>query len=147
MSQTHWLHFSFLNLADYQCVNPRLSQIKRLLTVRGACYAATVCHEDHSGLTSHDVTLKGIIHVCVTVYVQVHVKDNTQALPSSAPETHLIIKSCEILFVHDISFNRQTFWNFTQSTAVVLPCSVQNFKAIWELSKKLSTNEISRNLY
>ena len=40
----------------------------------------------------------------------------------------------------------QSFWKFAQSTAVSLPCSVQNFKKIWLLINKLWVNEISRDL-
>ena len=40
----------------------------------------------------------------------------------------------------------QWFWNFAQSTAVSLPCSVQNFKTIVYLCNKLWENEISRGL-
>ena len=29
----------------------------------------------------------------------------------------------------------QLFWNFAQSMAVILPCSVQNFKTIWALNQ------------
>ena len=36
----------------------------------------------------------------------------------------------------------QSFWNFAQSTAVSLPCSVQNFKMIRQLSKKSLANKI-----
>ena len=32
----------------------------------------------------------------------------------------------------------QTIWNFVQSTAVILPCSVQNFKLIGQLSNEIS---------
>ena len=43
----------------------------------------------------------------------------------------------------------QSSWNFTQSTAVSLPCSVQNFKRIGRMSQMLSwlwINEILRDL-
>ena len=40
----------------------------------------------------------------------------------------------------------KSFWNFVQSTAVILSCSVQNLKMIWQLSIKLRRNEISRDL-
>ena len=36
----------------------------------------------------------------------------------------------------------QSFWNFAQSTAVILPCSVQNFKMIARISKAIWTNEV-----
>ena len=39
----------------------------------------------------------------------------------------------------------QTFCNFAQSTAVVLSCSVQNFKMIGQLKWVLRMNEISRD--
>ena len=37
----------------------------------------------------------------------------------------------------------ESFRNFTQSTAVILPCSVQNFKMIWQLRNKLLANEFT----
>ena len=40
----------------------------------------------------------------------------------------------------------QSFWNSAQSTAVSLPCSVQNFKTIARLSNELWANELSRDL-
>ena len=40
----------------------------------------------------------------------------------------------------------QSFWKFAQSTTVLLPCSVQNFKTIGYLSDELWTNEILQNL-
>ena len=40
----------------------------------------------------------------------------------------------------------KSFWNFEQSTAVILPCSVQNFKTIWQICNTLWSNEISRDL-
>ena len=40
----------------------------------------------------------------------------------------------------------QSFWNCAQSTAVILPCSVQNFKTIKQKTNKLWTNKISQNL-
>ena len=38
------------------------------------------------------------------------------------------------------------FWNFTQSSAVTLPCSVLNSKTIWQPRNYLSANELWRNL-
>ena len=35
----------------------------------------------------------------------------------------------------------QSFLNFAQSMAVILPCSVQNFKVIWQLKWMLWANE------
>ena len=40
----------------------------------------------------------------------------------------------------------QSFWNFAQSMAVLLPCSVQNFKMIGQLKQMLGTNEFSQDL-
>ena len=40
----------------------------------------------------------------------------------------------------------QWFWNFAQSTAVVLPCSVKIFKPIGQIKQVLRTNEILRDL-
>ena len=40
----------------------------------------------------------------------------------------------------------QSLWNFVQSTAVILSCSVQNFKTIGQLKRFLWTKEISREL-
>ena len=60
-------------------------------------------------------------------------------------EIHLKLKSREISFAHNSCFDR-SLWNFAQSTAVSLPCSVQNFKLIGQLQRKLWTNEFSRDL-
>ena len=38
------------------------------------------------------------------------------------------------------------FRNFAQNTTMTPPCSVQNFKTIWQLRKTLLVNEISRDL-
>ena len=40
----------------------------------------------------------------------------------------------------------ESFWDFAQSTAVSLPCSVQNFKTIGRLTNKSWTNDILRDL-
>ena len=40
----------------------------------------------------------------------------------------------------------KSFWNFAQSTAVPLPCSVQNFKMIWRPINKLWASQISQKL-
>ena len=40
----------------------------------------------------------------------------------------------------------QSFWNFAQSTAVILPCSVWNIETIEQMKNMLRTNEISRDL-
>ena len=40
----------------------------------------------------------------------------------------------------------QSFWNFAQSTAVILPCPVQNFQTIGQLRWILSRDEISQDL-
>ena len=40
----------------------------------------------------------------------------------------------------------KSFWNFAQSTAVILPCSVQNFKMIWRLKGMLWTDNFSQDL-
>ena len=54
-----------------------------------------------------------------------------------------LVKSClPIIYLSVI----QSFWNFTQSTAMILPCSVQNFKKFQRLKWMLWTNKISRNL-
>ena len=37
----------------------------------------------------------------------------------------------------------QSFWNIAQSTTVILPCSVQNFKTTEQLRNKLLVNEVS----
>ena len=59
-------------------------------------------------------------------------------------ETHLKLKSREISSITSVSIV-QSVWNFAQSTAVTLSCSVQNFKAISQLHE-LWANEISRDL-
>ena len=40
----------------------------------------------------------------------------------------------------------KSFWNFAQSTAVSLPCSVQTFTTIGQVNDKISEKEISRDL-
>ena len=40
----------------------------------------------------------------------------------------------------------QSFWNYAQSTTVILPCSVQNFKMIGQLKRMLWMDEILRDL-
>ena len=40
----------------------------------------------------------------------------------------------------------QSFWNFTQGIALILPCSLQNFAMIGPLKQMLWTNAISRDL-
>ena len=61
-------------------------------------------------------------------------------------ETHFKLKSREISFVHNIHFNCPIGEIFAHSTAVLLPCSVQNSKAISQLKHDLRANEISRDL-
>ena len=46
------------------------------------------------------------------------------------PETHLKLKNRLSTICFSVA---QSFWNFAQSTAVVLPCSVQNFKMMGQL--------------
>ena len=48
-------------------------------------------------------------------------------------ETHLKPKSREISFDPNILLNYPIVWNFAQSTAVILPCSVRNFKTIGQM--------------
>ena len=40
----------------------------------------------------------------------------------------------------------KSFWNFSQSTAVSLPCSGQNFQTIWQMRNKLRANKILQDL-
>ena len=54
--------------------------------------------------------------------------------------------SVQISFAHNIRFIVQSFWNFAQSTAVILSCSVQNFKTTEQLRNKLLANVISWDL-
>ena len=56
---------------------------------------------------------------------------NSNLVKSHSPITHLSVF--------------QSFWNFAQSTAVSLLCSVQNFEMIVQLEQLLWTNEISRD--
>ena len=51
--------------------------------------------------------------------------------------TQLKLKSREISFVHNIGVPIQSSGNIAQSTAVSLPCSVQNFKTIGQLRQML----------
>ena len=55
---------------------------------------------------------------------------------------YLLSDCCEILH---IARQYQSFWNFVQNTAVILPCSGQHFKTIGQLKRKIWTNEISRD--
>ena len=59
---------------------------------------------------------------------------------------HLKLKSRETLLSITQTLVDQSFWDFAQSTAVSLPCSVQNFKLIEQLKRMLWTNEILPNL-
>ena len=61
-------------------------------------------------------------------------------------KTHLKPKSRKISFLITYFSLTQWFWNFAQSTAVTLLCSVQNFKTIETLKWMLWTNEILLNL-
>ena len=40
----------------------------------------------------------------------------------------------------------QSFWNYAQSTAVMLPCSVHNFKMSWQLQLVFWRRDVSRDL-
>ena len=51
-------------------------------------------------------------------------------------ETHLKLKSGKISFIETLLSVARPFWHVSQSTAVILPCSVQNIKTIWSLKKK-----------
>ena len=55
--------------------------------------------------------------------------------------THLKPESREICCWSVI----QLFWNLAQSTAVILPCSVENFKTVRQLERKLWTDKISQD--
>ena len=44
------------------------------------------------------------------------------------------LRSHKIAFDYTFFSAIQLFWNFSQSMAVILPCSVQNFKTIWALN-------------
>ena len=63
-------------------------------------------------------------------------------------ETHLKLKSREISFVHNMSrlSNRFEICPIVPNTAVILPCSVQNFKTIGSLTRMLWGNEFSGDL-
>ena len=62
-------------------------------------------------------------------------------------EIHLKLTSREISFVQNILLSCQIALKIcTQSTAMISPCSAQNLKMIWQLSNKLRTNEISRDV-
>ena len=60
-------------------------------------------------------------------------------------ETHLklnLAKSCSSITSVSVV---QSLWNVAKSTLVSLPCSVQNFKTIGYVMKKLYSNEVSRD--
>ena len=61
-------------------------------------------------------------------------------------KTYLKPKSHKILFAHNLFPVTQSFWNFAYSMAVILPCSLQNFKTIGQLNQMLCTYEILRDL-
>ena len=62
-------------------------------------------------------------------------------------ETHFKIKSWEISFVHNIRFSCPIGLKFcAQSTAVILPWSVQSFKTFDQLRHGLRANKISQDL-
>ena len=60
-------------------------------------------------------------------------------------QTHLKLKLAQsyLLIIHETV--SQLFWNFVQSMAVSLPCSVQNLKTIEQLKWLLWVNEILRD--
>ena len=64
---------------------------------------------------------------------------------SIGSESHLKLKSREISFAHNILSVVQSFWNFAQSTATSMPCSVPNYKTIGQLRNKLCANETLRD--
>ena len=57
-------------------------------------------------------------------------------------ETPLKRKSREILLTHNIHFICRIVFIYTLSTSVILPCSMQNFTTICQMSNKLWANEI-----
>ena len=61
----------------------------------------------------------------------------TQKLTSNLPKSHLPVSYFQVA---------RLFLNFAQSTAVILPCSVQNFKMIRQMKWMLWMTEISRDL-
>ena len=52
-----------------------------------------------------------------------------------------LVKPRLLITYYSVAFS---FWNFAQSTAVILPCFVQNFKTIKQLKCMIRTNEFSR---
>ena len=58
-------------------------------------------------------------------------------LNSNLAKSRLPINYCSVV---------KLFWNFAQSTAVSLQCSLQFFKTTWQPTWVLWTNEISRDL-
>ena len=56
---------------------------------------------------------------------------------------HLKLKSC--LLINYLSVVK-SFWNFAQSMAVALPCSVQNLKMIWQPKWMLWMNKFLQDL-
>ena len=56
---------------------------------------------------------------------------------SNLAKSRLLINHCSVF---------ESFWNFAHSTAVSLPCFVQNFKTIWLHKWIFRTNEIARDL-
>ena len=63
-------------------------------------------------------------------------------------ETHLNLRSCEISLICNTCFNCPKILKFciAQSMAVILPCSVQNWKVIWQLWDMLWANKTSQDL-
>ena len=60
-------------------------------------------------------------------------------------KNHLKLKSCKLLVIHNIYFNRQSLSNFVQSTALLLPYSLQNCENDWT-TDKLWVNAILHDL-
>ena len=61
-------------------------------------------------------------------------------------ETHLKLKSREVSFVRNLFHVVLLCWTFAQSTAVILPCSLQNFSASGRQEGVLCRIENSRDL-
>ena len=89
----------------------------------------------------------GIGAMCLLAFVGLSISNDWRSVvlcnirwPS---EIHIKVRSRSP--ITSISFV-QSFWNCVQNTAMILPCSVQNFDTIGLLQRMLWTNEILRDL-
>ena len=96
--------------------NPIIRLIRQILLNSG--------HSSHRSPTQEAINLGGCCNI---------IHPSKLTFNSNLAKTGLSLTS--------ISY-AQLFWNFSESTAVSLPCSVQNFKTVVQLWNKSPTNKI-----